>query len=339
MLDHQLKKKVSFLASPGALAGTEKAPAEARETHMSWVFLTRDCVFKLKKPVRFPYLDFSTCAAREAFCREELRLNQTLAPDVYLRLARLTRSTNGGFEIDGAGPTLDWLVVMRRLPEDRMLDNALKRGLATRREIEQLVAILTEFYRSAPRAPLEPDTYLSRIRRQLSSDRATLTARQLPIDHQRCAMTMDRLDLACSELTNALAERAERLVEGHGDMRPEHVCLGPPIRIIDRLEFNRELRLVDPFDELAFLGMECATLGAAWVAPLLLARAEKALPDPPQRDLILFYAALRASLRARLALAHLSDEAPREPDKWAPRAESYLDQADAALTPLLQAAP
>ena len=154
-------------------------------------------------------------------------------------------------------------------------------------------------------------------------------------------MIMDRLDLACSRLATALGERAAKgcIVEGHGDLRPEHVCLGPPIRIIDRLEFNRELRLVDPFDELAFLGMECARAGVEWAAPLLIA-------------------GLRTRFRIRLRTISF-DSMPRcalpcgrvspwrtcwtkhraNRAKWAPRAECYLDQAAAALNLLPQAIP
>jgi aminoglycoside phosphotransferase family enzyme len=332
MLDHSLQEKVRFLASPGILGGPGDVP-QMRETHMSWVFLTADRVFKLKKPVRFPYLDFSTCAAREAACRKELQLNQTLAPDTYLRLARLTRSPSGGFEIDGDGATIDWLVVMRRLPDERMLDGLLVAKSVGRAEIEQIATMLIAFYRSAPPVFLEPGAYLGRFQQQLASDRETLATPSFQIDHGRAAKIMDRLDLACSRLASGLEERAALgcIVEGHGDLRPEHVSLGPPIRVIDRLEFNRDLRLVDPFDELAFFGMECAMAGAEWAAPLLIAHAEKALPHPPAHELVRLYTALRATLRARLALAHLLDETPREPGKWAPRAERYLDQAAAAL--------
>jgi aminoglycoside phosphotransferase family enzyme len=332
MLDHSLQEKVRFLRTPGVLGRPGESP-QTRETHMSWVFLTADRAFKLKKPVKFAYLDFSTCATREKACREELRINQTLAPDTYLRLARLAVSPSGGFEIDGAGAALDWIVVMRRLPEERMLDNLLAAGTAGRMEIEQAAARLVDFYRSAPRALIAPGAYLRRFQRQLVSDRETLTAPRFAIDRRRAETIMDQLELVCSRMAGDLEKRAALgcIVEGHGDLRPEHISLGPPIRIIDRLEFNRDLRLIDPFDELAFLGMECARAGLDWAGPLLIERAERALAHPPRSDLIQLYTALRSSLRARLALAHLLDETPRDPGKWAPRAERYLERAAAAL--------
>jgi aminoglycoside phosphotransferase family enzyme len=336
MLNQDLNEKVRFLASPGAL-GTP-APATANETHMSWVFLTEDLVFKLKKPVKFSYLDFSTLAAREAACREELRLNQELAPDVYLRLARLTRDDHGALTLDGKGRTIDWLVVMRRLPKALMLDVRISAATVTREEIEALAAALACFYARAQPASCSPEDYLARLNAQLALDQAVLSDPRLPFDHQRAAVTLERLGAWLNELTPALRARAEagRLVEGHGDLRPEHICLGEVMRIIDRLEFNRTLRLVDPFDELAFLGLECAMLGAAWIGPLLIEHARRTLGNPPPDQLICLYAALRASLRARLSLAHLYDAAPRKPETWSPRATRYLDEVERALALISQ---
>src|SRR5690606_7899537 len=97
------------------------------------------------------------------------------------------------------------------------------------------------------------------------------------------------------------------IVDGHGDLRPEHVCLTDPIVIFDCLEFNRDLRLVDPYDEMAFLGMECAHLNAPWVGAALIGRASRIMGNTVPRDLLGVYTALHAVLRARLSLAHLLD--------------------------------
>jgi aminoglycoside phosphotransferase family enzyme len=326
-------EKVAFLASPGVLGAPGERP-ELRETHMSWVFLTKDRAFKLKKPVRFPFLDFTSLAAREAACRAEVELNQELAPGVYLRLARLCATKSGAFELDGAGQTVDWLVVMRRLDEALMLDARVRAGAATEADMEKLADLLIDFYRRTQKDEISPDAYIARFRDQLALDREIILSPRFPIDHRRAARIMDQLGAVFAAVEPALRERAaeKRLVEGHGDLRPEHVWLGDPICIIDRLEFNRALRFLDPFDELSFLGMECAVAGAPWIAPLLIARAKAALPPAASDDLVAFYIALRASLRARLTLAHLLDIRPRQPAKWAPLAERYLDQAAAALS-------
>src|SRR3974390_2024420 len=115
-----LAEKVAFLSRPDAYPHCVDKVSR-RETHMSWVFLVGDRVYKLKKPVRFPYLDFSNLAQREAACRAELRLNRVLAPDIYRDVLPLV-DTAHGLSIGGTGTTVDWLVLMKRLDERNMLD-------------------------------------------------------------------------------------------------------------------------------------------------------------------------------------------------------------------------
>ena len=122
-----------------------------------------------------------------------------------------------------------------------------------------------------------------------------------------------------------------RVVDGHGDLRPEHICFTEEIAIFDCLEFNAELRQVDPFDELAFLGVECALLGATVLGAEVIAQVGALLRDSPSQRLISLYSAWRAVLRARLAVAHLLDPLPRLPEKWEPLASRYLALAEAAL--------
>jgi aminoglycoside phosphotransferase family enzyme len=124
------------------------------------------------------------------------------------------------------------------------------------------------------------------------------------------------------------------LCEGHGDLRPEHIGLdGTPV-VIDCLEFNRALREVDPFDELAFLDLECRLLGADWIGPRLIAHCALALGDTPAPQVMALYTAHRALVRARLALAHLLDAQPRTPERWKPQARRYVEAAQAALASL-----
>ncbi len=121
-----LAAKVDFLSRPDVY-DPRPAGVVRRETHMSWVFLAGDQVYKLKKPVRFPYLDFSTLAKREAACRAELQLNRRLAPDVYLGVVPLTKRGDQ-LSIGGDGAPVDWLVQMKRLDERFMLDHMIETG-------------------------------------------------------------------------------------------------------------------------------------------------------------------------------------------------------------------
>ena len=121
-----LADKVEFLSRPEAYPHAVPELIR-RETHMSWVFLAGDKVYKLKKPVRFPYLDFSTLGRREAACRAEFSLNRRLAPDVYIGVTPLVVSPRG-LSLGGAGSIVDWLVVMRRLDDRWVLEQVLREG-------------------------------------------------------------------------------------------------------------------------------------------------------------------------------------------------------------------
>jgi aminoglycoside phosphotransferase family enzyme len=133
--------------------------------------------------------------------------------------------------------------------------------------------------------------------------------------------------------------RDGRMVEGHGDLRPEHVALRPDIAIIDCLEFSRALRLVDPVDELAFLGMEARRQGAPEISRILFERYRRRTRDTPGPALVAFYEAYRALIRARLAIAHLDDHDAAVAPKWHARAAAYLAIACSRVQWLRDATP
>ena len=323
-----LDAKVSFLSRPDTY---RPIPGEVirRETHMSWVFLAGDRVYKLKKPVRFPYLDFSTIARREAACRAELRLNHRLAPDIYLDVLPLM-DTGNGLSIGGTGTTVDWLVFMKRLDERNMLEHMIGARRVGIRQLDDLVTTLAQFYRSATPVFLSPSIHLADWQRSLAYNRRVLLDPRLGIP----AGLVHRIDQAQRRFLErrgdliAARVRRRRIVEGHGDLRPEHIWLDDKVRIIDCLEFNLRLRTVDPFDEIACLSLECERLGAGWVGDYLQSRMKRMLRDGPVEELFTFYRCHRAMLRARLAIAHLLEEHPRTPEKWPRLAATYLKLAD-----------
>lgn len=343
-----LADKLTFLQRSEAYGDAAQRP-QCIETHMSWVFLVGDHVYKLKKPVRFPFLDFTTLTAREFYCREEVRLNRRLAPGIYLGLMAL-QWRDGAFELlpeakarlqapaTRLGETVDWLVCMRRLPRDRMLDQLIAQRHVATEDIDALVAVLGAFYRSVPAATLTPDDYLARFQYEQAANREVLLRPQFQLPD--AALAIDRLDLALAQGADLLRERAcgQRVLDGHGDLRPEHVCLLQPPVVIDCLEFNPQLRQADPFDELAYLGMECGVAGAPWIGQRLVRGCAAALEDCHPPALLHLYTAYRALVRARLAMAHLLDPVPRLPDQWPPRASRYIACAMAALDALAEPA-
>jgi uncharacterized protein len=323
-----LPQKVAFLSSRGVFG---PLAAEARETHMSYVFLTRDRVFKLKKPVRYAYLDFTSVAAREHFCRIEVALNRRLAPDIYLDVLALNLAPDGSMRVGGAGRVLDWLVAMRRLPDERMLDNAIRAGSVTPADIEAVAGTLAAFFHDAQRAEVSPAAFVDRFADEQAMNRTLLAgfAHAIPsIDD-----VLARFDRALAAAEPLLLARAQagRIVDGHGDLRPEHVCLIEPPCIIDCLEFSALLRAVDPFEEIDYLSLECEVLGAPWIGPLLHRRLVEAGVEAPAALLLRLYRAFRALVRARLSLAHLLEPDIRLPAKWLPLGSRYIEAAAAAL--------
>ncbi len=323
-----LDAKVSFLSRPDTY---RPIPAEVvrRETHMSWVFLAGDRVYKLKKPVRFPYLNFSSLARRETACRAELRLNRTLAPDVYLDVLPLV-DTGDGLSIGGAGTTVDWLVFMRRLDERNILEHLIGEQRVEILQLDRLIAVLARFYRSAMPVFMTTSIHLADLKRSLDYNRRILLDPRFAIpvglvrriDRAQRRFLERRGDLIAARI------RHRRIVSGHGDLRPEHIWLRDKIRIIDCLEFNPRLRVVDPFDEVAYLSLECERLGAAWIGAFIERRMKRLLRDGPAEELFTFYRCHRATLRARLAIAHLLEKHPRTPEKWPRLAATYLKLAE-----------
>lgn len=315
-----------------ALEAALRTDVELRATSMAWVFLTADLVYKMKRPVHRRFFDFRSLEARHHACDEELRLNRRLAPDVYLGLSRLTRTAAGGLTLDGTGETVDWFVRMRRLPEARFLDHALGLGTATDRDIETVAATLAGFHASAPVVRPTPHSFLGRYRADLGESRAALANGPFRQNSAVFDRLLTALETVLREEPDLLLDRldAGRVVEGHGDLRPEHVWLGPPVLIIDCLEAALALRLLDPFEEYCTLAMECSVLGADWVGPLLLDHVSARLDDRPCQRLLAFYTTHRATLRARQALAHLLVPRPRTPERWRPLADRYLAAATRA---------
>jgi aminoglycoside phosphotransferase family enzyme len=323
-----LTEKLCYLSRPDAYP---HAPASVSmiETHMSFVFLADARVYKLKKPVRYPFLDFSTLAAREHNCREELRLNRRLAPDIYLGVVSLEYSSSRGLSLFGAHAdalVVDWLVEMRRLPADRMLDRLIREDAIERAHIDRLCAVLADFYANATPSSLSSQQYYARFIDEQAINRNILTRAGLALDRDLTTSTLDRLDALLCDSRDLFIIRVNQgaIIDGHGDLRPEHICLTEPIAIFDCLEFNAALRQVDPYDELACLDVECAALGAQMIGDRILKNFMAQASDPPPARLIACYGAWRATLRARLSVAHLLEPTPRQPEKWEPQARHYL---------------
>jgi uncharacterized protein len=325
-----LATKVAFLASPQAYPH-RPATVDVRETHMSWLFLTGSLVYKLKKPLRRPFLDFSTLERRRVNCETELRLNRRLADGVYVRTLPLRAPDQDTLTLGSGGRIVDWLVEMQQLPAAEMLDERIRQGRVTDDEIVAVASHLAALYEAEPAQIEDGHAYLEHIETESRINRMLLLQPGSGVDPGYADVVLGRVEALIRHWSPAIEERITqgRIVEGHGDLRPEHVCLGAPPRIIDCLEFDRNMRLLDPFDEVNFLGLECEFMGAGWIRPLLLGVLDEIIGHRPDHRLMATYGAFRAVLRARICIAHLLDANPMDPGRWPLEARRYLEMAAA----------
>ena len=323
-----LAEKRAFLES-GA-AWPDDPPPECIETHASFVFLTRERAWKLKKPVKLAHIDQSDPEARARLCREELRLNRELAGEIYRGLVPLVERTDGDLSVGGEGRIVEWLIEIVRLPAHNMLDQRLRVGPAPRSdEIEAFCDVLIAFYRRQPRPADAGPVYFQRLQEQSALNAAHLQEMQQALG---APLREDILDSGIAALEACRPEILQRgadgiIVEGHGDLRPEHICLTQPPVVFDRIEFDHGFRLIDPFDEFNALGIECALLGARWIRAEIMGHLERSAIAAPSPELLNTYSITRYLTQARLAIDHLRDTHVRTPEKWPARARAYLEAA------------
>lgn len=329
--DVPIADKVRFLGDPPSYSGGEDR-VEIVETHFSWVFLTRRHAYKLKKPVAGEGFDFRGVGARFRNAAAELRLNRRLAPRVYLRVVPLIRRPDGALRLGGDGTPIDWLVKMRRLDTGWMLDRRLIDGHWKYAELEALAQRLAQFFARAQPVRLPPAAHLRLIEREFDRALKAMSLSAEPRLQIMVATAARRLRAFVyrheQTFRRRIAER--RLIDGHGDLRPEHIYLKGTPQIIDCLEFRADLRRVDPLSEIAFLLLECDRLGASPIKRLLLRRYRRRCGDKAPVDLLDFYTTLNALTRARLAVEHIAEPGSRTREQWIERAAGYLAVAGSA---------
>jgi aminoglycoside phosphotransferase family enzyme/predicted kinase len=322
---------VRSLLNPAAYPPGTSSVAHA-ETHISHVFLTDDHAYKLKKPVRFPFLDYSTLSLRLGACQDEVRLNRRLASTTYLGVLPITRNAAGDFRVGGSdGSIVDYCVEMNRLPADRMLDHMIRAGTATPEQIERLLDVLIPFYARSERG--------AEINRHVSVPAIEANVRQNLAAIDESSHGPDRamyLRVRSSQLqflklqSNTLDERVRlgRACEGHGDLRPEHICFvrERPV-VFDCVEFSLPLRASDVISELSFLAMECDFLGAPALGRLLIEGYKQRSSDGAPESLVAFYKAYRACVRAKVELLRAGQETGGAAARARKRAHRYVQLA------------
>lgn len=328
----ELEKKLAFLKQPSSYPG-KTTEVETVETHMSRVFLTDRYAYKLKKPVQLKFVDFTTLEARRTSAEKELQLNQWLAPGVYLAVLPLLSDEDGHYRIGSGDDSheneriIDWLLKMKRLPRDLLLDQAISSVDLADKNLHRAAKMLTEFYRVTGHVVMTAEDYREMLTGKVDANLAALSSPEYGLDREQ----LESVHKAQRELLESQRELFDRrvaegrIIDGHGDLRPEHICLTSPPVIIDRHELDPWERVVDPVDELSFLFMECKLAGNPGVGEVFFKIYWQLSGDDYPPQLSRFFQSLRACTRAKFSIWHLDDPRVNNKEKWRVKAGRYLE--------------
>ena len=331
---------IAFLSEPAAYGLPGNAPIARQETHVSHVFLAGDRAFKLKKQVRFPYLDFSTLDARKEACDEELEINRRTAPEIYLRVAAVTDQGSGVFALDGDGPVAEWLVEMRRFPDGALFTHLGDAGALNRRLMEDLADRIQAFHADA----------------EIDRERGGSAGTRAIIDNDDSSFRAAPGNLFNADDIDALTDGSRLLQEGlsglldarreggrvrhcHGDLHLGNICMfDDRPTLFDAIEFSPAFSRIDVLYDLAFLLMDLDLRGHRRLASIVLNRyLDRAPLDAGDLDglaLMPLFLSMRAAIRAHVGAFQagtLADKA--EADRRAGRAREYFFRALEYLRP------
>ncbi len=306
--DMDLAGLIRALSSPAAYPQPVEE-VEVRQTHISVVFLAGEFVYKLKKPVNPGFLDFSTLEKRLHFCREELRLNRRLAPDVYLAVVPVVRTADG-LKWEAEGEAIEWAVKMRRLPEEVTLLERLRRNEVGVELIESLAGKIASFHRTADTneriAAFGRFDGVARLVRDVFTNSAPQVGETVSpaiFDHIRSLA-----EEALSRLRPLIEKRASqnRTRDAHGDLHLDHIYYFPDkelpadLVIVDCIEFNERFRFIDPVADMAFTVMDLAFYGRRDLARAFADAYFHAADDEEGLELLPLYTAYRATVRGEV---------------------------------------
>jgi len=333
----QLPEMVEALLDPKAYPDTPQG-VELVQTQMSFVFLTDNYVYKVKKPVNLGYLDYTTPERRHFYCQREVELNRRLCPDVYLGIVPITQD-RGNILAGGQGEVIEYAVKMRRLPQGAMMDVLLTNNQVSPEMVGSVAQRLAEFHQKA-----ETNTNISTF-----GDLNTITQNtdeNFTQAKKYIGITISREKYQrIKEYTDSFIEKNaflfhKRIADGrirdcHGDLHAAHICFHNGICIYDCIEFNDRFRYCDVASEVAFLAMDLDHYGRADLSRSFVTAYVSRSRDKALKELLYFYKCYRAYVRGKVESfklddPHISDE---EKAKILAVAERYFELAESYTVP------
>ncbi|WP_223922248.1 bifunctional aminoglycoside phosphotransferase/ATP-binding protein [Geobacter sp. AOG2] len=303
---------------------------ELIQTHVSWIFLAGDTAYKIKKPVDFGFLNFSTIDRRRFYCHEEVRLNSRLCPDIYLGVVEV-RESPGGAAFFGDGPIIDYAVKMKRLPAERMLDRLVEHGEVTSADMRAVARVIAAFHHAAATSPAISE--YGQRERIMANWQENLD--QSADDHQT-PLSADELEVIREWVSSFVKNRSELfekrisggfIRECDGDIHLENICLTDgKIYIFDCIEFNERFRYCDTAADIAFLLMDLDFHRRRDLAEAVLDEYLAASGDTGLCEVIDFYKLYRAFVRGKVESFRQNDGGidPQERELAGGRSAAYF---------------
>jgi len=305
----ELPALIKALLSPEAYPQTPQN-VELVQTQISYVFLADDLVYKIKKPVDFGFLDFTTLEKRLRFCRKEVELNRRLCPDVYLGVVPVTGG-NSRYVIEGKGKAEEYAVKMRRLPREAMMDVLLTRNKVTSEMIERVAGILVDFHRNAATGGEINDIGGINAVIKNTSENFEQTEQYAGsiVPRETFIRIKDYTENFIKENDALFHRRAAegRIRDCHGDLHAAHICFGDKICIYDCIEFIDRLRYTDVVADVAFLAMDLDRYNRRDLADIFVKAYVKKSGDDELMQLLDFYKCYRAYVRFKVGCSQYDD--------------------------------
>ena len=321
-----------------ALLNPEAYPHKAQkielvQTQMSFIFLTGEYVYKIKKPVNLGYLDYTTLEKRHFFCHQELKLNRRLCPDAYLAVVPIVEERDR-LRIEGRGKAIEYAVKMKQLPQDRMMDMLLPRGQVTLEMVARVAEKLADFHKKAETSQKIATFGRLDVVRQNTDENFAQTEKYIGTsitaeEYQHIKnYTNDVIDSNVSLFNKRV--RGEKIRDCHGDLHAAHVCFTGDICIYDCIEFNDRFRYSDVASEIAFLAMDLDRYQQVGLSQHLVNTYVQLSRDEELLKLLNFYKCYRAYVRGKVESFKLDDAyiPEEEKAKVLTAAQSYFELAE-----------
>jgi uncharacterized protein len=329
---------IEFLSRPESYRGVSifVDRVERIDTHASILFLNGDRAYKLKRAVKFPYLDFSTRNLRRRYCEAEVRINRRTAPHIYLGVKCITRTAGGSLQFDGDGEPVDWVVEMVRFDEETLFDRLAQKGVLDRFAMEDLADTIARFHSEAERYPTSGGRSL--VAKVIESN-ATSFAEAGPgiFDPEKTRHLSEKSWHALAEVEGLLEERRQEgyVRHCHGDLHLRNIFLYKgQATLFDAIEFRADMAQIDVFYDIAFLVMDLDHRNLRPLASIVLNRYLDNTADASGLGALPLFLSLRAAIRSHIvavAAGCQSDAGKAEALKH--EARSYLDRAINYLIP------